>query len=118
MDGYGGYKKHEKMPGKRPMVEVGRPVDPNKKPMKAPGSVEVGRPMDPNKKPMKTMRPADKDKMAAALSGYMNGIAKKPGKAPQIGISKPPTSGDAQMGMNRLRDAKNLAAMMKRQRMG
>jgi hypothetical protein len=57
--------------------------------------------------------PANKKKMADAVAGYMKNVSKKPGKAP--GMSP---SGEKQVELNRMQDARNLAAMMKRQRMG
>jgi hypothetical protein len=57
--------------------------------------------------------PANKKKMADAVAGYMKNASKKPGKAP--GMSP---NGEEQVKLNRIQDARNLAAMMKRQRTG
>jgi len=65
--------------------------------------------------------PANKKKMADAVAGYMKNKSKvptgppKPGKA--SGMS-PRGLAEREVQMGRLQDAKNLAAMMKRQRTG
>jgi hypothetical protein len=59
--------------------------------------------------------PANKKKMADAVAGYMKNKSKVPSKAsgmPPRGLA------EREVQMGRLQDAKNLAAMMKRQRTG
>jgi hypothetical protein len=59
---------------------------------------------------------AAKNKMASALSGYMKNSGSRRNRTPQRMTQG--TSGDAQVGIGKMQDARNLAAMMKRQRMG